>query len=78
MQSLPTPLTTAQLEGLLSKLATMPSAKVNRYMGAVTVTATRKADRQGVEVLHATTTDGQHWHVMTAPGLITTTTKATA
>jgi hypothetical protein len=49
----------------------MPSAKVNRYMGAVTVTATRKADRQGVEVLHATTTDGQQWHVMTVPGIIT-------
>ena len=78
MQSLPTPLTTAQLEGLLSTLEALPSAKVNRYMGAVTVTATRKADRQSVEVLHATTRNGQHWHVMTAPGLITTTTKATA
>lgn len=78
MQSLPTPLTTAQLEGLLSTLETMPSAKVNRHPDIVTVTATRKATGETVKVLSAATTDGQHWHVMTVPGLITTTTKDAA
>jgi hypothetical protein len=78
MQSLPTPLTTAQLEGLLSKLAALPSAKVNRHPDIITVTATRKATGETVKVLSAATRDGKQWHVMTAPGLITTTTKATA
>ena len=72
MKSLPTPLTTAQLEGILSELAAMPSATVNRFADIVTVTATRKADRQTVKVLSAATTNGQHWHVMTVPELITT------
>jgi hypothetical protein len=74
MQSLPTPLTTAQLEGLLSTLATMPSATVNRHPDVITVTATRKATGQTVKVLSAVTRNGQHWHVMTAPGLVTATT----
>jgi hypothetical protein len=79
MQSLPTALTTAQLEGILSALAAMPSATVNRHPEIITVTATRKKTGETVKVLSAATTDGQQWHVMTAPGLITTTTtKATA
>jgi hypothetical protein len=73
MQSLPTALTTAQLDRILSTLETMPSATVNRLTDAVTVTATRKADRQRVKVLSAVTGDGQQWHVMAVPGLITTT-----
>jgi hypothetical protein len=70
MQSLPTLLTTAQLEGLLSTLATMPSASVNRHPDIITVTATRKKTGETVKVLSAATHDGQHWHVMAAPGLI--------
>jgi hypothetical protein len=73
MQSLPTALTTAQLEGILSALAAMPSATVNRHADIITVTATRKADRQTVKVLSAATRDGQQWHVMTVPGLVTAT-----
>jgi hypothetical protein len=71
MQSLPTALTTAQLEGILSALAALPSATVNRHPDVITVTATRKADRQTAKVLSAVTHNGQHWHVMTVPGLIT-------
>jgi hypothetical protein len=71
MQSLPTPVPTADLNTLLDALALMPSAKVNRHADIITVTATRKTTGETVKVLSAATTDGQHWHVMTVPGLIT-------
>jgi hypothetical protein len=71
MQSLPTPVPTKDLNTLLDALALMPSAKVNRHADIVTVTATRKATGETVKVLSAATTDGQHWHVMTVPGIIT-------
>lgn len=73
MQSLPTPLTTAQLDGILSELAALPTATVNRHADIITVTATRKATGQTVKVLSAATRNGQQWHVMAAPGLISTT-----
>ena len=73
MQSLPTALTTTQLEGILSTLSRLPSAAVNRHPDIITVTATRKADRQTVKVLSAATSDGQSWHVMAVPGLISAT-----
>jgi hypothetical protein len=73
MQSLPTALTTAQLEGILFELAAMPSATVNRHPDIITVTATKKKTGETVKVLSAATRDGQHWHVMTVPGLITAT-----
>jgi hypothetical protein len=73
MQSLPTALTTAQLDGLLSQLEALPSAKVYRHANIITVTATRKATGQPVKVLSAATSNGQQWHVMTVPGLITAT-----
>ena len=71
MQSLPTPVKTADLNTLLDALALMPSAKVNRYFGAVTVTATKKTTGEKIEVLRATEQPGNKWHVMTVPGIIT-------
>lgn len=71
MQSLPTPVKTADLNTLLDALAMMPSAKVNRHADIITVTATRKTTGETVKVLSAATTDGQQWHVMTVPGIIT-------
>jgi hypothetical protein len=71
MQSLPTPVPTKDLNTLLDALALMPSAKVNRHADIITVTATRKTTGETVKVLSAATTDGQHWHVMTVPGIIT-------
>jgi hypothetical protein len=70
MQSLPTALTTAQVNGLVSQLEAMPSATVNRHADIVTVTATSKTTGQTVKVLSAATANGQQWHVMAAPGLI--------
>ena len=73
MQSLPTALTTAQLEGILSALAAMRSATVNRHADIITVTATKKKTGEAVKVLSAATRNGQQWHVMTVPGLVTAT-----
>jgi hypothetical protein len=73
MQSLPTPVKTADLNALLDALAQMPSAKVNRHPDVITVTATRKATGETVKVLSAATSNGQQWHVMAVPGLISAT-----
>lgn len=70
MKSLPTLLTTAQLEGILSSLESLPSATVTRHADIITVTATRKATGETVKVLSAATRDGSRWHVMTVPGLV--------
>ena len=71
MQSLPAPLTTAQLESILKTLEQMPSAKISRYFGLVTVTATQKTTGKSVEVLRANEINNK-WRVRAAPGLIST------
>ena len=73
MQSLPTALTTAQVEELLTGLEALPSAQVTRHDSVVTVKATRKATGEQVTVLRAVTRNGKQWHVMAVPGLISTT-----
>lgn len=73
MQSLPTPLSTAQLEGILATLATLPSAEVVRHADIITVYATRKATGERVKVLSAATRNGSQWHVMAVPGLVSAT-----
>jgi len=70
MKSLPTVLSTDQLEGILSSLASMPSATVNRHFDIITVTATKKKTGETVKVLSAVTRNGKQWHVMTVPGLV--------
>ena len=70
MKSLPTLLTTAQLDALLSTIEKLPSATVHRHADIVTVTATRKATGETVKVLSAATRDGSRWHVMAVPGLV--------
>lgn len=70
MKSLPAPLTSAQLDDILSTLETLPSVKVNRHIDIITVTATRKATGRTVKVLSATTRDGNYWYTMAVPGLI--------
>ena len=70
MKSLPTPLSTAQLDALLFTIEKLPSATVNRHPDIITVTATRKATGETVKVLSAATRNGSQWHVMTIPGLV--------
>ena len=71
MQSLPTLVTTDNLNRLLDALEGLPSAQVHRHADLITVTAQRKADRVIVKVLSAITTNGKQWHVMTRVGLFT-------
>jgi len=71
MQSLPTALTTAQLEGILSALAALPSATVNRHPDVITVTATRTKTAESEQGMSAAPRDRLNWHVLTAPGLLT-------
>lgn len=73
MKSLPTPLSTAQLESILASLAALPSATVNRHPDIITVTATKKATGETVKVLSAATRNGSQWHVMAVPGLVSAT-----
>jgi len=73
MQSLPTALTTAQLEKLLSDFAELPTAEVTRLNGIITLHATKKKTGERVKVLSAASQDNQYWHVMAVPGLITAT-----
>jgi hypothetical protein len=73
MKSLPTPLSTAQLDALLSTIEKLPSATVNRHPDIITVTATKKKTGETVKVLSAATSNGTQWHVMTVPGLVSAT-----
>jgi len=71
MKSLPTAITTAQLNALVGTMEKLPSALVTRHADIVTVQATKKATGERVTVFRAATTDGAHWHAMAVPGLIT-------
>jgi hypothetical protein len=73
MQSLPTALTTKQLDGILASLQGLPSAQITRHSDVATVHATRKATGEKVKVLSAITRNGTQWHVMAVQGLISTT-----
>ena len=70
MQSLPTALTTRQLEELL---AGFPSfCEVRRHESIVTVRAKHKSGAVH-KLLSAATQDGQLWHVMTRAGIVNAT-----
>ena len=71
MQSLPTAVTTDNLNEILATIERLPSAKVHRHRDIVTVTATRRSTGLTVKVLSAATVNGKDWHVMTVPGLVT-------
>jgi hypothetical protein len=73
MQTLPTALTTADLEELLSTLSPLPTVQITRYPTVITVRATRKATGQQVKILSALTSNGSQWVVRAVPGLISTT-----
>lgn len=70
MQSLPTAVTTRNLEEILSTLETLPSAEVTRHSDLIVAYATVKKTGKRVKVLSAATSDGLNWHVMAVQGLI--------
>jgi hypothetical protein len=69
MQTLPTLITTANLDAILASIATLPSAEINRTNSAVTVYATRKKTQARVKVLSAVSI-GNEWHVIAEAGLL--------
>lgn len=70
MKSLPTSVTTRNLEEIISTLETLPSAKVMRHSDAIVAYATVKKTGKQVKVLSAITMNGLNWHVMAVQGLI--------
>lgn len=70
MQTLPTAVTTENLNQILTALEALPSAEVTRHDDVVTVHATTRTTGARVKVLSAVTRDGDHWHVMTTLGLL--------
>jgi hypothetical protein len=73
MNSLPTAVTTENLETILNTLEGLPTAQVNRIGNdVIVVTATKKKTQTSQTVLRAVTRDGKHWHVMAVDGIIQT------
>lgn len=71
MKSLPTALTTSQVNDLIAGFPTDPRLVVRRFDDIVTVSLALK-DRT-VKLLSAATADGQRWHVMAKDGIVSTT-----
>lgn len=72
MKSLPTALSTDQVNTLVDALSQLPTAQVTRHPDIVTVTAIKRATGTTVPVFRAATTNGTQWHAMAVVGLITT------
>ena len=72
MQSLPTPVTTANLDAILATLEGLPTVEITRGNNVIKATAIKKATGARVRILSAVTRDGKRWHVMTVPGLVQT------
>jgi hypothetical protein len=71
MKSLPTALTTSQVNDLIAGFPTDSRLIVRRFDDIVTVSLALK-DRT-VKLLSAATADGQRWHVMAKEGIVSTT-----
>jgi len=71
MKSLPTAVSTANLNAMLATIEKLPSAVVSRIGNTVTVHATKRATGDVVKVLSAISADGKNWSVRAVPGLIT-------
>ena len=73
MKSLPTLLTTEQLNNIVAHIESLPSAHVKRMDSILTITATKRKTGETVKVLSAATQGDDLWHVMAVEGLISTT-----
>lgn len=71
MKSLPTALTTSQVNELVAGFPTDSRLVIRRFDDIVTVSLALK-DRT-VKLLSAATADGQRWHVMAKEGIVSTT-----
>jgi hypothetical protein len=73
MKSLPTSLTTKEVNDLISGFPADPRISVSRFADIVTVSIAVK-DRT-IKLLSAATANGRDWHVMAKDGLISASTK---
>lgn len=71
MKSLPTALTTSQVNDLIAGFPTDPRLVIRRFDDIVTVSLALK-DRT-VKLLSAATANGRDWHVMAKDGIVSTT-----
>jgi hypothetical protein len=70
LKSLPTALTTADLNSLIAGFPNDKRLNVSRYDTVITVSMALKD--KTVKLLSAVTNDGKYWHVMAKEGLIST------
>ena len=73
MQTLPTLVTTANLDEILATFTANPisGVEVNRNDSSATVYVTRRKTGKREKILSAVTADGSQWHVMADEGLLT-------
>lgn len=69
LKSLPSLVTTSNLNDMLAAIEKLPTAVITRTAYAVAVRATKKTG-EVVKVLGAISADGEHWSVQAAPGLV--------
>ena len=72
MKSLPTALTTSQVNDLIAGFPTDPRLVVRRFDDIVTVTLVIKENHE-IRLLSAATANGRDWHVMAKDGIVSTT-----
>ena len=70
MKSLPTTLTTRQLDELVSQFPA--TCSIFKGEDIVVIKARNKKTGSIDRLLSAASTDGHYWHVMAKPGIITT------
>lgn len=72
MESLPTPVTTDNLNKLVATLEVLPTVEVTRHADVIKATAIKRATGKRERILSAVTRDNKYWHVMTVAGLVHT------
>lgn len=72
MKSLPTALTTSQVNDLIAGFPADPRLVVRRFDSIVTVSLALKENHE-IRLLSAASTNGRQWHVMAKDGIVSTT-----
>jgi len=72
MQSLPTPVTTDNLNELIATLEGLPTVEITRHADVVKATAIKRSTGKRERILSAVTRDQKYWHVMAVAGLVNT------
>jgi hypothetical protein len=72
MKSLPTLISTTNLDQILATFTANPIAgmEVNRHEDSATVYVTRRKTGKREKILSAVTADGSQWHVVAVEGLL--------